>query len=141
VSEIMVFYSKTEQETFNYAKSLADKVQAGDIFLIDGDLGVGKSVFVRGLAKGLGVDEAMPSPSFTIVNEYQGKFPVFHFDFYRINDPVELYEIGFEDYIYSNGISFIEWPSKASHLVPVNVNQVKIKIVGKNREINIIWTR
>ena len=104
----MKFYSKSEKETFEFAKSIANRVKAGDIFLIKGPLGAGKSVFIRGISRGLGVNEPMPSPSFTIVNEYKGIFTIYHFDFYRINTPFELYEIGFEDYIYSNGVSFIE---------------------------------
>ena len=140
-SKKMIFYSKSERETFIFAKKIANKVKLGDIFLIEGALGVGKSVFVRGIASGLGVNEPMPSPSFTIVNEYKGKFPVYHFDFYRINEPFELYEIGFEDYIYSNGVSFIEWPAKGGELVPVNAIKVKMKIVGEEREIKIQWNR
>ena len=136
----MDFLSHSEKETFQYAQKLADKVKPGDIFLMEGDLGAGKSVFVRGIARGLGVEEAMPSPTFTIINEYSGKMPLYHFDLYRINDPYELFEIGFEEYIYSNGVSFIEWPSKAEDLAPENAIIVTIKIHPDGREIHIKWT-
>ena len=137
----MVYCSKSEEDTYNFAKTLADKVKEGDIFLLEGELGAGKSVFVRGLASALGVTEAMPSPTFTIVNEYRAKYLIYHFDFYRINDPFELYEIGFEDYIYSKGISFIEWPSKCGDLLPKNGIKVNIKLKGDEREIIIEWMR
>ena len=135
----MIFYSKSEKETFQLAKSLANNVKSGDVFLVEGDLGVGKSVFIRGIARALGVNDPMPSPTFTILNEYKGIFPVYHFDFYRLNDSFELYEIGFEDYIYSKGVSFIEWPSKGGDLIPNQAIRVNIKIKDKEREIEIKW--
>ena len=137
----MIYYSKSEEDTYNFAKTLADRVKEGDIFLIEGELGTGKSVFVRGLARALGVSEAMPSPTFTIVNEYKAKHLIYHFDFYRINDPFELYEIGFEDYIYSKGISFVEWPSKCGDLLPKNAIKININFKGDGREIIIEWTK
>jgi tRNA threonylcarbamoyladenosine biosynthesis protein TsaE len=138
----MIYFSNSEKETFSLGVKLSEKVKPGDIFLIEGALGVGKSVLIRGFAKGLGVEESIPSPSFTLVNEYQGKYPIYHFDFYRINDPFELYELGFEDYIYSQGISFIEWPSKGEDLMPTEAIKVNIAITddGK-RQIEILWTR
>ncbi|MBN2544374.1 MAG: tRNA (adenosine(37)-N6)-threonylcarbamoyltransferase complex ATPase subunit type 1 TsaE [Spirochaetes bacterium] len=135
----MTFYSKTEQDTYNYAKKLSKNIKSGDILLIEGDLGAGKSVFVRGAAKGLGIKVPMPSPTFTILNEYNGKYKIYHFDFYRINDPLELYEIGFEDYIYSGGVTFIEWPSKAVDLLPKNSIKVNITFENDIRKIEIKW--
>jgi tRNA threonylcarbamoyladenosine biosynthesis protein TsaE len=135
----MTFISKSEKETFEFAKKLSDKITPGTIFLVEGRLGVGKSVFIRGVARGLGVIDPMPSPTFTIVNEYKGKFPIYHFDFYRINDPFELYEIGFEDYLYSDGVCFIEWPSKAGDLIPVKSIKVKIDFKNNERQVDIKW--
>jgi tRNA threonylcarbamoyladenosine biosynthesis protein TsaE len=137
----MKYESHSEDDTFNYAKSLAGKVEPGDIFLLEGGLGAGKSVFVRGMAKGLGIEEYIPSPTFTLINIYNGKYTVYHFDLYRINDPFELFEIGFEDYIYSKGVSFIEWASKAGELIPDNAVRVNIEIKDGKREIGIDWTR
>ena len=136
----MIFISKSEKETFEFAKNLSNKIKPGNIFLLEGNLGVGKSVFIRGAARGLGVIDPMPSPTFTIMNEYRGKFPVYHFDFYRINDPIELYEIGIEDYLYSNGVSFIEWPSKAGDLLPTKSIEVKINFKNSYRKVSIKWT-
>jgi len=137
----MEYISKTEKDTFQFAYSLAEKVIPGDIFLLEGELGAGKSIFVRGIAKGLGVNEAMPSPTFTLVNEYSAKLPVYHFDFYRLSDPFELFEIGFEEYIYSNGVSFIEWPSKGGDLIPQKSIKVKIDILNDKRRITVTWKR
>lgn len=110
--------------------------------MLDGDIGAGKSVLARGIAAGLGVTEPMPSPTFTLVNEYDAKYKIYHFDFYRLNDPYELYEIGFEDYVYSEGVSLIEWYSKGGELIPNESILVSIKIEsGNKRKIEINWTR
>lgn len=135
----MRFISGSEKETFDLGYKVSKKAKAGDVFLLKGSLGVGKSVFVRGMARGLGINEPMPSPSFTILNEYKGKFHVYHFDFYRINDPFELFEIGFEEYINSEGISFIEWPEKAGDMIPDEAILIQIKIIDDKREISIKW--
>lgn len=83
-----------------------------------GDLGVGKTAFVQGLAKGLGIDEPITSPTFTIVNEYSGRLPLYHFDVYRIADSDEMYEIGYEEYVYGDGVSVIEWPQLIDDILP-----------------------
>ena len=134
------FISKSEIETFNIAKNLSKKLASGDVVLLEGPLGAGKSIFIRGILKGLGINENVPSPTFTLVNEYKAAKNIYHFDLYRINDPYELYEIGFEEYIYSDGISLIEWASKAGELVPDKAMQVDINIISDNeRKININW--
>ena len=143
----MIYYSDSEQKTFETGVSLAQNVKPGDIFLVKGSLGAGKSVLIRGIACGLGIEEAMPSPTFTLVNEYYiqlngAPVTLYHFDFYRLNDPYELYEIGFEDYIYSNGISFIEWPSKAGDLAPSDAITINITLDEKQeRKIEVTWNR
>jgi tRNA threonylcarbamoyladenosine biosynthesis protein TsaE len=140
------FLSNSEIETFDIARKISKEIKQGDILLFEGPLGAGKSIFIRGILNGLGVNEVIPSPTFTIVNEYKisnGKiqdFSIYHFDFYRINNPYELYEIGFEEYIYSGGISLIEWASKAEELIPDNTINIDIKILSDNeREISINW--
>lgn len=136
------FHSNSELETFQIAKDISKKIVPGDVFLIEGPLGAGKSVFIRGILSGLGVNEAVPSPTFTLVNEYKGIYPIYHFDLYRINNPFELYEIGFEDYVYSDGVSLIEWASKGGDLMPENAINIDIKIKSDNeREIKIQWNR
>lgn len=138
----MIYITNSEKETFEVGRSLASKVEKGDVFLVNGSLGVGKSVLIRGIASGLGIEEEMLSPSFTIVNEYNAKNKIYHFDFYRIREAFELFEIGFEEYIYSDAVSFIEWPYKAKDLLP-SLNKcikIEIKIVNNNkREIKIEW--
>ena len=138
----MVYYSNSESETWAIGKLISEKIKPGDKILLDGDIGAGKSVLARGIAGGLGVTEAMPSPTFTLVNEYDAKYKIYHFDFYRLNDPYELYEIGFEEYVYSPGVSLIEWYSKGGELIPNESILVSIKIdSGNKRKIEINWTR
>lgn len=135
---IIDYYSKSVSETFDIARLFSEKATPGMVILLEGSLGAGKSVFVRGFLSGLGINEAIPSPTFTLVNEYNCKFKIYHFDFYRLNDPYELYEIGFEDYVYSNGISLIEWASKGGDLIPLNAYKVNIEIKSlSDRNISI----
>jgi tRNA threonylcarbamoyladenosine biosynthesis protein TsaE len=136
------FISNSESETFKIAESISKNISSGDVLVFEGSLGAGKSVLIRGILYGLGVNEAVPSPTFTLVNEYSGKYKIYHFDFYRINNPFELYEIGFEDYIYSEGVSLIEWGSKAGDLLPANTINITINIISLNeREIFINWEK
>lgn len=134
----MIINSKCEEDTFNAGFEFSKKIKSGDVILVEGELGSGKSVFIRGVAKGLGVNDPMSSPTFTIVNEYTARFKIYHFDLYRITNPLELYEIGFEEYIYSDAVSLIEWPSKAGDLIPDNAIKVNIKLNNDIREIEII---
>ncbi len=121
------FVSNSADETFEYAKKLAEKLPGGSVILLSGDLGVGKTVFAKGFAKGLGIDAPVTSPTFTIMQVYDsGRLPLYHFDVYRITDEDEMYEVGFEDYIYGDGISLIEWPEKIEGLVPKDAIKVTI---------------
>ncbi len=121
------FASKSADETFEYAKKLAEKLPGGSVILLSGDLGVGKTVFAKGFAKGLGIDAPVTSPTFTIMQVYDsGRLPLYHFDVYRIEDEEEMVEVGFEDYIYGDGISLIEWPEKIEGLIPKDAIKVTI---------------
>ncbi len=134
----MIYYSKSPKDTFNYGYSIASKIKEGDIIGLEGSLGAGKSLIIRGVLSGLGITEIIPSPTFTLVNEYLSHCKIYHFDLYRLNDPYELYEIGFEEYIYSNGISLIEWYSKAGFMLSDNIIKINIDIVSSNeRSIQI----
>ncbi len=136
--EKQVFFSKSEIDTFNLGLNLSKHIEPGVVIGLDGSLGAGKSVFIRGVLSGLGVKEAIPSPTFTLVNEYSALYKIYHFDLYRLNDPYELYEIGFEDYIYSDGISLIEWYNKAGDILPEDIVKIKIRLISDNeREILI----
>lgn len=106
----MVRETYSEQETEALAQSLAAQLKAGDILALDGDLGAGKTAFTRGLARGLGYPGRVQSPTFTVVNEYEGgRLPLFHFDLYRLASPDELFDIGWEDYLDRGGVCCVEW--------------------------------
>ena len=116
----------SEQETYDFAYSLAQNAKSGDIYCLCGDLGVGKTVFTKGFAKGLGIDEHITSPTFTIVNEYAGSLPLYHFDVYRIADPDEMYDIGFDEYIFGESVCLIEWANLIEELIPENAKWINI---------------
>lgn len=108
-------------ETFELGKSLGNNAYAGQVICLNGDLGVGKTVFTKGFAKGLSIDESINSPTFTIVQEYhEGRIPLYHFDVYRIGDISEMDEIGYEDYFYGDGVCFIEWACIIKEILPKN---------------------
>lgn len=114
----MKYISNSYEETRKIAFEFAKTLNSGDVLCMYGDLGVGKTAFVQGLAKGLGIDDHITSPTFTIVNEYSGTLPLYHFDVYRIADSDEMYEIGYEEYVYGDGVSVIEWPQLIADILP-----------------------
>lgn len=99
----------------------------GDVFLLLGDLGVGKTVFTQGFANGIGIEEPISSPTFTILQEYEGRIPFYHFDVYRIADVEEMEEIGYEDYFYGNGVCLIEWANLIEEILPKNSKTIIIE--------------
>lgn len=128
----MIYETMSPKETFELGKKIGLEAKAGEIICLDGDLGVGKTVFTQGFAKGLGIDEAVNSPTFTIIQEYdEGRLPLYHFDVYRIGDPEEMYEIGYEDYFYGQGVCLIEWAKLIEELIPDEAN---IVLIEKNLE-------
>ena len=131
--------SHSESETLALAEKLAAGFKPGDILVLTGPLGAGKTVFVRGLAAGLGLDtDNVNSPSFTIVNEYPGQHPLYHFDLYRINDPFELYEVGWDEYLGRDGLIVVEWGEKAGELLPPTYYLIEFAVMDEQqREINI----
>lgn len=122
----MIYKSNSPKETENIAKAFAKKLEKGDVLCLSGDLGTGKTAFVQGLAKGLGITDYINSPTFTIVNCYEGRLPVYHFDVYRIADVEEMYEIGYEEYVYGDGVSVIEWPEMIAEILPEKRYDIKI---------------
>lgn len=115
----MIFETWTENETFALGKKLGEKAQAGQIFALLGDLGVGKTIFTKGVACGIGISEPVSSPTFTIVQIYEeGRLPFYHFDVYRIADPEEMDEIGYGDYFFGGGICLVEWANLIEELMP-----------------------
>ena len=109
----MKYITRSEADTLRFAGRLAEMLSAGDSVLLHGDLGAGKSVFARGVARALGISGAMPSPTFTLLIPYQGKVKLYHFDLYRLNDPDEFYAAGLEEFIGGDGVALIEWPEMA----------------------------
>lgn len=129
----------SEAETIEIGERLGRILEKGDIVTLNGDLGAGKTHFTKGIARGLGVEDYVTSPTFTIVNEYSGRIPLYHFDVYRIDDIYEMYEIGFEEYLYGEGICIIEWSNIIKDLLPKNTIDITINRLEENiREIEII---
>ena len=122
----MKYISNSYEETQKIATDFAKTLKEGDVLCMYGDLGVGKTAFVQGLAKGLEIDEPITSPTFTIVNEYSGTLPLYHFDVYRIADSDEMYEIGYEEYVYGDGVSVIEWPQLIDDILPEKRYDIEI---------------
>lgn len=124
----MIFESHSEAETFRFAEQLAKEAKAGAIYCLDGDLGAGKTVFAKGFAAGLGIEEPVTSPTFNIVKEYrEGRLPLFHFDVYRIADPEEMDAIGYEEYLFGDGVSLVEWSELIADLIPADAIHVCIQ--------------
>lgn len=129
---------KTE-DTFEFGRSLGSKAKAGEIYLLLGDLGVGKTVFTQGFARGLGIEEPISSPTFTIIQEYEGRIPFYHFDVYRISDIEEMEEIGYNEYFYGKGVCLIEWANLIEEIIPDDAIEVTIeKELEKGFEYRII---
>lgn len=123
----MITETRSSKETYELGYNMGKKARAGDVYCLDGDLGVGKTVFTQGFAKGLGINEPINSPTFTIVQEYHdGRLPLYHFDVYRIGDITEMDEIGYEEYFYSEGVCLIEWGNLISEIMPENATYIKI---------------
>lgn len=116
------------EETFAVGKTLAMEAEAGQVYTLIGDLGVGKTVLTQGIADGLGIEEPVNSPTFTIVQVYEeGRMPFYHFDVYRIGDVEEMDEIGYEDYFYGEGLCLIEWANLIEEILPDTYTQITIE--------------
>ena len=121
------------KETFLLGEKIGKEARAGQVYTLIGDLGVGKTVFTQGMAKGLGIKEPVSSPTFTIVQVYEeGRLPFYHFDVYRIGDVEEMDEIGFDDYIYGDGVSLIEWANLIEEILPEKRTEIIIEKDLKN---------
>ncbi len=124
----MEYNSFSPEETFEIAKRLGEQAQVGDVFCLNGDLGVGKTLFSQGFAKGLGIEDSVNSPTFTIVQEYDdGRLPLYHFDVYRIEDSEEMEEVGFTDMVYGEGVCLIEWANLISDILPNSRHTITIE--------------
>jgi len=120
--------SFSEQETYQIARELAENSKAGEVYCLSGNLGVGKTIFTKGFAAGLGITEPVSSPTFTIVQIYEeGRLPLYHFDVYRIEDIEEMEEIGYEDCFYGEGVCLVEWAELIKEILPENCKKIKIE--------------
>lgn len=127
----MIYQTKSAAETEALGEKLAGKLQGGEVIAFTGDLGAGKTAFTRGLARGLGITDRVTSPTFTIVNEYEGgRLPLFHFDMYRLSCSDELYDIGWEDYLARGGVCAVEWSEIVEDALEADAIRVDIKNDG-----------
>jgi tRNA threonylcarbamoyladenosine biosynthesis protein TsaE len=121
----------SERETRKFGNDLSQLFEIGDVICLHGDLGAGKTHLIKGIAEGFGVDPSkVNSPTFTLVNEYEGSCKLYHFDLYRIKNEQELIEIGIDEYLYGNGICLIEWPEKMETFIPENAVHISINKLG-----------
>ena len=120
-------------ETRAFGERLARQLRAGDVLLLQGNLGAGKSELTRGIARGLGVTDTVTSPSFTILNVYEdGRVPLYHFDWYRLQSAEELYEMGMDEYLGGDGVAVVEWPSQCPEAIPEDCLEVAIEPLGES---------
>lgn len=124
----MVYESTSAEMTFEFGKKIGSLVKPGDIICLDGNLGVGKTVFTQGVAAGLGIDEPVCSPTFTLIQEYhEGRIPLYHFDVYRIDGPWDMDDLGYEEYFFGDGVCLVEWGNLIKELMPDNTVYVTIE--------------
>ena len=129
----------SEQATMDLARKIGEESRPGDIICLKGELGAGKTHFVKGFVTAFGIpQEAVSSPTFSIIQEYSGTVPIYHFDFYRLENVREALEIGSEEYFYGEGVSIIEWPERIDAILPENVKQIHIASINSTtRQITI----
>ena len=123
----MITETHSPQETFQLGEQIGKNARPGEVYTLSGDLGTGKTVFAKGVAAGLGVEEHVNSPTFTILQEYHGgRLPLYHFDVYRIEDPEEMHEVGLDEYLSGGGVCLIEWAEQIEELLPDTVIRIRI---------------
>ena len=132
--------SFSEKDTFDAGVAVGKNAKPGEVYTLSGDLGVGKTVFTKGVAEGLGIEESVNSPTFIILQEYEGgRLSLYHFDVYRISDVEEMEEIGYEDYFYGDGVCLIEWAELIDEILPEDKIEIKIsKDLQKGFDYRII---
>ena len=135
----MLTVTNSAAETRALGEKLASRLKAGDVVVLEGELGAGKSELARGIARGLGVTETVTSPSFTILNVYEsGRCPLYHFDWYRLESEEELYELGMDEYLGGDGIAVVEWAERCPEAVPENVLRIRLEVTGgESRRITV----
>lgn len=135
----MVRETFSAEETFELGYELGRNAKPGQIYCLNGDLGVGKTVFTQGFAKGIGIDDNVNSPTFTIVQVYdEGRLPLYHFDVYRISDVSEMDELGYEEFFFSDGVCLIEWSTLIQEIIPEDAIEI---VIEKNLEKGFDYRR
>ena len=135
----MVIETRSARETYEFGRQIGERAKQGQVFTLVGDLGVGKTVFTQGLARGLGIAEPISSPTFTIVQIYEeGRLPFYHFDVYRIGDVEEMDEVGYDDYINGGGVCLIEWANLIEEILPEKRTEI---IIEKDLECGFEFRR
>jgi tRNA threonylcarbamoyladenosine biosynthesis protein TsaE len=125
-----VFVSSSPEDTENFGRALGELLMPGDVICLEGELGAGKTLLTRGIAAGMGIDHPVYSPTFTLINEYPGDIPMYHFDAYRLEGAEDLYDIGGDDLLYGHGVSVIEWASRVEDALPADRLWVRISPVS-----------
>jgi tRNA threonylcarbamoyladenosine biosynthesis protein TsaE len=115
---MLKFITDCVEETSRIGEQLGKQLKMGNIICLSGDLGAGKTAFTKGVAKGLGIEDYVTSPTYTIINEYEGRLPLYHFDVYRLNDVEEMYELGYEEYFFGDGVVVLEWADIVKEIIP-----------------------
>ncbi len=136
----MLRETNSAAETRALGEELSSSLRPGDVVVLEGELGAGKSELARGIARGLGVRETVTSPSFTILNVYEsGRYPLYHFDWYRLESADELYELGMDEYLGGDGIAVVEWAERCPEAVPENTIRITLDVTGEeSRRIQIL---
>ncbi|MCX5678380.1 MAG: tRNA (adenosine(37)-N6)-threonylcarbamoyltransferase complex ATPase subunit type 1 TsaE [Candidatus Omnitrophica bacterium] len=139
----MLLISKSVEETIKTGERLARKLKPGDVVALIGNLGAGKTVLTKGIAKGLGVKDVryVNSPTFVTIKEYKGKIPLYHFDIYRLNNANVLDSESYEEYFYGDGVTVIEWADKIRGILPKKYIEVKLSVAGEGKRRIEIKTR
>jgi len=134
-------YIKDESETRGFGIDLAGKLKAGDVIALIGELGTGKTALTKYIAEGLSVREEVTSPTFTLINEYRsGTLPLYHFDAYRLSKPEEMYELGYEEYFFGDGVAVVEWADKVEEFIPSESTTIRITYgINENERVYDVY--
>lgn len=136
---MIVWMSYSEDDTIKFGKWIGKNSKPGDIILLYGDLGSGKTAISKGIAWGAGFEDIVTSPTFALMNQYNGKYPIYHFDIYRLSHPEDLYDLDYEEYFFGDGITLVEWPERMGDLIPEQYLKITLEKVEdfNQREIMI----
>ena len=128
----MEYIFKSSEDTIKFGEQISQKLETGDVISVYGDLGTGKTTLIKGICRGLGYKGIVSSPSFTLINEYNNSFKIYHFDFYRLKSPEEVYSLGVNEFFFGEGVCLIEWPDLAKIFLPEKAKNIFISYSEKN---------